>query len=89
MSQNKPDANEGEGNKTAAREYNEAQQRFVKSGQVEEKARQAERAMDGPERQELEKAEAAGKRHAAEEDPEVKNRKTPEHMRAKSDKPRH
>ena len=31
--------NEGEGNKTAAREYNEAQRRFVESGKVDEKAR--------------------------------------------------
>ena len=30
--------NEGEGNKTAAREYNKAQRRFVQSGKVEEKA---------------------------------------------------
>ena len=38
--------NEGEGNKTAARKYNEAQQRFVESGQVDGKAREAERALD-------------------------------------------
>src|ERR1700719_1432722 len=63
--------NEGEGNKTAAREYNEAQQRFVKSGQVEEAARDAERALDGPERQQLLDAEAIGKSHAAKEDPEI------------------
>jgi len=58
-------ANEGEGNKTAAREYNEAQQAFAKSGQVEEKAREAERALDGPDRRELEEAEAIGKSHIA------------------------
>ena len=54
--------NEGEGNKTAAREYNEAQNRFAQSGKVEEKAREAERAMSGPERMEPERAEAIGKR---------------------------
>ena len=64
-------SNEGEGNKTAAREYNEAQQRFVKSGQVEGAARDAERAIDGAERQELLDAEAAGKSRAAGEDPEI------------------
>jgi hypothetical protein len=64
--------NEGEGNRTAARHYNEAQQRFVKSGKVDEKAREAKRALDGEEGKELEQAEAIGKRHAAEEDPEVK-----------------
>lgn len=61
--------NEGEGNKTAAREYNQAQRRFVKSGRVTEQARDAEQALDGPERKELEEAEAIGKSHIAEEDP--------------------
>jgi hypothetical protein len=56
--------NEGEGNKTAAREYNEAQRRFVQSGAVEEKAQEAARAMSSPERVELERAEAIGKRRA-------------------------
>ena len=64
-------ANEGEGNKTAAREYNKAQRRFVKSGKVEEGARDAERALDGPEGRELAEAEAIGKSRIAEEDPQV------------------
>lgn len=63
--------NEGEGNKTAARQYNEAQQRFVKSGKVEEKAREAEQSLKTPEKPELERAEAIGKRHKADEDPEI------------------
>ena len=62
--------NEGEGNKTAAREYNQAQHRFVKTGKVEEKAREAEEALDRDKRK-LERAEAVGKRHKAAEDPEV------------------
>jgi hypothetical protein len=62
-------ANEGEGNKTAAREFNDAQQAFVKSGQVDEKARDAERALDGPESRELEEAKAIGKSHIAGKDP--------------------
>jgi hypothetical protein len=62
--------NEGEGNKSAAREYNKAQQRFVQSGKVEEKARQAEQSLDA-EKHELERAEAIGKRHQADEDPAV------------------
>ena len=64
--------NEGEGNRTAARRYNEAQKRFVRSGKVEDKAHEAEEAMEGEERKELERAEAVGKRHVAEEDPEIK-----------------
>jgi hypothetical protein len=67
--------NEGEGNRTAAREYNQAQQRFVKSGQVEKKAREAAHDIDDKKiRSELEHAEAVGKSHAAKEDPEVKRR---------------
>ncbi|MBV9858718.1 MAG: hypothetical protein JO038_01230 [Alphaproteobacteria bacterium] len=64
--------NEGEGNKTAARQYNEAQHRFAESGKVEEKAREAEKALGGPEAGELKRAEAVGKRHAAGEDPALK-----------------
>jgi hypothetical protein len=65
--------NEGEGNRTAAREYNEAQERFVKSGQVGERARDAARDLDKDSiRRELEHAEAVGRRHNADEDPEVK-----------------
>ncbi|HZT87631.1 MAG TPA: hypothetical protein VFA12_06660 [Stellaceae bacterium] len=65
--------NEGEGNRTAAREYNEAQRRFVKSGKVEDKAREAEHDLRNAEtRRELEKAEAIGRSHAAKEDPMVK-----------------
>ena len=62
--------NEGEGNKSAARNYNEAQRRFVESGKVAEKARQAERSLDIEKRQ-LERAEAVGKRHQHREDPEI------------------
>jgi hypothetical protein len=67
--------NEGEGSKTAARQYNEAQQRFVQSGKVEEKAREAEEALDSPEKETLQQAEAIGKRHSAGEDPAVKKQK--------------
>jgi hypothetical protein len=68
----KSQRNEGEGNRTAAREYNEAQQRFVRSGKVGEKAKEAEKAVEGKEGEKLREAELIGKRHIAEEDPEVK-----------------
>ena len=54
------------------REYNEAQRRFAQSDKVEEKAREAEKALDGPEKEVLRQAEAVGKRHGAGEDPAVK-----------------
>jgi hypothetical protein len=64
--------NEGEGNRTAAREYNDAQHRFAKSGKVEPAAKDAARAVDSPEGRKLEEAERIGKAHAKAEDPAVK-----------------
>jgi hypothetical protein len=71
--QHKDQKNEGEGNRTAARQYNEKQRRFVKSGKVEEKAKEAEQAVEGKEGDALREAELVGKRHAREEDPEIKH----------------
>ena len=64
--------NEGEGNRTAARQYNEATKRFVDSGRVPEKAEEARRAVDGPEGASLKAAEKAGKSHMKDEDPAVR-----------------
>jgi hypothetical protein len=58
--------NEGEGNKTAPREYREAQRRLVSGGKVGKAARDVE----GPELQKLLDTEAAGKSGAA-PDPET------------------
>jgi hypothetical protein len=66
--------NEGEGNKTAARQYNKAQKEFVEKGQVDQKAHEAEKALEGDEGRELERAEAEGKRHSHGEDPALKKR---------------
>jgi hypothetical protein len=52
--------NEGEGNKTAARHYNEATTEFAKSGKVEEKAQEARKAVDGQDGEKLRKAEREG-----------------------------
>jgi len=68
-------ANEGEGNRTAARRYDEAVQRTVKSGTVAQKAREAEKALDGAEGASLAEAEAAGKQRSHGEDPEVTRKK--------------
>ena len=65
--------NEGEGNRTAAREYNQAQRDFARSGKVGESAKAARKAVEGAEADELRDAELIGKRHVAEEDPEVKH----------------
>lgn len=65
-------ANEGEDNRTAAREFNREQRAFADSGPVEQKAREAEAALAGDERKSLKKAERAGRRRSRGEDPEVK-----------------
>jgi len=54
---------QGEGNRDAAREYNESQREFVQSGQVDEAARDAEPRTD-EERREMERAEREGRSHA-------------------------
>ena len=64
--------NEGEGNQTAAKHYNDAQQRFAKSGKVEPAAADAVKAVDGPEGDALRDAEEAGRQHAHGEDPQLK-----------------
>ena len=61
--------NQGEGDREAARHYNEKIQEFVKSGQVEEAAQKAAN-MSEQERKEAEQAEEIGKTHARELDPE-------------------
>jgi uncharacterized protein (TIGR02284 family) len=67
--------NEGEGNKTAAKEYNDATRKFVDSGKVDQKAEEAARARQGAERKDLERAEQAGKSHAKEEDPALRRQR--------------
>lgn len=60
--------NQGEGDKEAAREYNEATREFVESGKVEEAA---ERAGGGHDPAEAGSAEQAGLERAKEKDPAV------------------
>lgn len=74
-SQKQPDAqaNEGEGNRTAARRYNDATQDFAQSGRVQEQARKATQMTD-QEQREAQAAEQAGKARAKGEDPALKKR---------------
>jgi hypothetical protein len=64
--------NEGEGSRSGARDYNERTKAFVESGQVEKKAKEAEKALEGKEGASLKKAEAEGKKHAKGEDPALR-----------------
>ncbi len=59
--------NQGEGDRESARRYNEKTQKFVKSGKVDEAARRAGKG----DKQEMERAEQAGKDRAKELDPAV------------------
>ena len=63
--------NEGEGNKTAARHYNEKTEKFAESGKVEDKAREAARAVEKDKGGELKRAEQEGKSRAKGEDPKL------------------
>ena len=47
---------QGEGNYEAARRIDEEERRFVKTGKVEQKAKEAEEALDGHEGEALERA---------------------------------
>jgi hypothetical protein len=64
--------NEGEGNHTAAKQYSDAQKTVAQSGKVGPAAKDAVKAVDGPEASDLHKAEEIGKSYAHGEDPQVK-----------------
>ncbi len=66
------DGIQGEGNYDAARRFREAEEAFVKDGPVEQKAREAAQALDGPEAADLEAARrstGAGETHLREKAP--------------------
>jgi len=65
------DGNQGEGNRGAARAYNEDTTEFAQSGKAAEKAAEARRALEGPEGDELRRAEVEGKSRAKGEDPAI------------------
>jgi len=60
--------NEGEGSRTAAKQYNDATEKFVKSGKVDQAAQKAKESLDGDEASALAHAESKGKRPAAPEE---------------------
>lgn len=62
---------QGEGNYEAAKQYDDATEKFVKSGKVDQAARAAA-PRDAQEAEELQRAEDEGMRHAKGEDPLLK-----------------
>ena len=67
---------EGEGSYSGARQYDEATQKFVKKGKVQEAARAAA-PQSSAEAAEMEAAEEEGRRHAKEEDPALQGGNPP------------
>jgi len=65
--------NQGEGNREAAKQYNEATKRHVSEHDTKEEAKKAKSALES-DREALKRAEEKGKNRAAEEDPQVKRR---------------
>ena len=66
---NERGGNEGEGNKTADRNYREATKKFVESERGREEIEKAG-DVDANEERDIERAEQEAKRHAKEHDPE-------------------
>ena len=66
-------ANEGEGNRTAARAFNAAQTDFAQSAPVERQARAAKKAVEGAEGKALKRAARTGRSRSRGEDPEIKH----------------
>jgi hypothetical protein len=60
--------NEGEGSRTAARQYNEGVQSHIRKGNVDKEAHDAAKAVEGSEGEDLRQAEETGKSHAKEKD---------------------
>jgi len=58
---NRANENEGEGNRTAARNYDAATQKYVESGRVDSAAKAAEEALEGAEGKDLRAAEEKAK----------------------------
>lgn len=71
MTHHKADANQGEGNRDAARAYAAGAAETARSGTVPDKAEAAKRALDGPEGAELRAAEQEGRSRSRGEDPQV------------------
>jgi hypothetical protein len=61
MSNNDKSRVEGEGSYSGTKDYNDRTEKFVKSGKVDQAAKDAVHAIDSPEAAELKQAEEKGK----------------------------
>jgi hypothetical protein len=71
-SQSPKSDNQGEGNWTAARDYDQDAKAFAESGKVEKAAQDAKRALDTKDAKALKEAERIGESHSHGEDPALK-----------------
>jgi len=78
--------NEGEGSRSAARNYDRATAQYVKSGRVEEAARKAQTALDGPEGDALREAELATRATVPGDDEGLTNPMVPREPEEQSEK---
>ena len=78
MAQDRKDGVEGEGSYSGSKEYNQRTEKFVKSGKVDQAARDAEPQSE-EEKQAMQKAERVGKDKAKDEDPALHNPKKVPH----------
>ena len=69
--------NEGEGSRSAARDYTKRTRAFVKTGRARKAARKAAAALDTPEAAQLRAAEIKGKSAARGEDPKLYKKGVP------------
>lgn len=67
----RPEGEKGKTDLEPARRYREKVARHDQSSDTEAEAEEARRDLEGPEGEELRRAEQAGKARAAEEDPEI------------------
>ena len=74
MTKSKSKEIQGEGNYDAAKQFDDAEKKFVDSGKVDQAARDAE-PRDEKEKEEMERAEETAKQHAKDEDPALKRPK--------------
>lgn len=70
--------NQGEGNRTAARRYNEKTREFIENADVEDLAKKARKALDGEEGDALKRAEEKGAKGPSDADTVVPSHHTQE-----------
>ena len=80
MTERGNDGIQGEGNYEAGRRFQDAEHKFVETGPVEQKAREAADALDGPEAEDLEAARKASADGHTPEERKANKAQTEKHL---------